>query len=193
MSQEVLNEREFELVNIVGAQLASNQRDLSRQMNLSLGMTNMILRRLIAKGYIRIQQLNQRKAQYILTPKGFTEKMRKSIKYTLKTIHSISLIKNRLRTSILHFYGQGVREFGILGVSDFALLIEMAIKELGLADCRLTYINQWSQQISNGVLLICKEDVVVEGNGSLQVVNLVHELSKDNVFLQKDENEFIKQ
>ena len=183
MPQEVLNEREFELVNIVGAELAVNQRDLSRQLNVSLGMTNMLLRRLIAKGYIRIQQLNQRKVQYLLTPKGFAEKMRKSVKYTLKTINSISLIKNRLRDIILKLYGQGTREFGILGVSDFALLIGMVVQELGLTDCRLNYISEWSQQIAGGVLLVCKEDVIVEGSDSLQVINLVHELSKDNLLV----------
>ena len=183
MAQEVLNEREFELVNIVGTQLAQNQRDFSRQMDLSLGMTNMLLRRLIAKGYIRIQQLNQRKVQYILTPKGFTEKMRKSVKYTLKTINSITLIKNNLRDIVLKLYGEGAREFGILGVSDFALLIEMVIKERGLTDCRLHYFNDWSGQMSSGVLLICKEDVNIEGTDSLRMVNLVHELSKDNLLL----------
>ncbi|MDE2028516.1 MAG: winged helix-turn-helix transcriptional regulator, partial [Candidatus Omnitrophica bacterium] len=86
-----LDEREFELVNIVGAQLAANQREISRQMNLSLGMTNMLLRRLISKGYIRIKQLNKKKTEYLLTPKGFSEKLRKSVKYTLKTINSIGL------------------------------------------------------------------------------------------------------
>lgn len=179
MPQELLNEREFELVNIVGAQLAKNQRDLSKQMNVSLGMTNMILRHLIAKGYIRIQQLTSRKVQYILTPKGFTEKMRKSVKYTLKTINSISLIKARLRDIISNLYAQGQREFWVFGASDLALLIEMVVKELRLSDCRLHYINQWLGQTSSGVLLICKEDVAVAGNGALQVVNVVHELAKD--------------
>ena len=79
MKKEVLEEREFELVNIIGADLGSNQRDLSRQLDLSLGMTNMLIRRLIAKGFIRIEQLNKRKMRYILTPQGFSEKMRKSI------------------------------------------------------------------------------------------------------------------
>src|SRR5271154_7411512 len=96
MDNNSLNEHEFELVNIIGAQLAANQRDLSYQMNLSLGMTNMVLRRLVTKGYIRIKQLDRRKVEYILTPKGFAEKMRKSVKYTLKTISSIGLIKKQL-------------------------------------------------------------------------------------------------
>ncbi|MCK5082590.1 MAG: winged helix-turn-helix transcriptional regulator, partial [Candidatus Omnitrophica bacterium] len=91
MPKEVLDEREFELVNIIGAELGSNQRDLSRQMDLSLGLTNMLIRRLVTKGFIRISQLNQRKVKYVLTPKGFAEKMRKSVKYTFKTVVSIGL------------------------------------------------------------------------------------------------------
>ena len=89
--EDSLNEREFELVNIVGAELGANQRDLSKKMDISLGMTNMLIRRLVSKGYIRIRQLNKKKTQYILTPKGFTEKYLKSVRYTLKTIRSIGL------------------------------------------------------------------------------------------------------
>ena len=63
MPKDTLNEREFELINIIGSNLGSNQRDLSRQLDLSLGLTNMLIRRLVAKGFIRISQLNKRKVQ----------------------------------------------------------------------------------------------------------------------------------
>ena len=43
MPKEVLDEREFELINIIGAEIGANQRRLSRLMDLSLGMTNMLL------------------------------------------------------------------------------------------------------------------------------------------------------
>jgi DNA-binding MarR family transcriptional regulator len=52
-----VDEHEFELINIIGTQLAPNQRDLSRQMDLSLGMTNMLIHRLLTKGYIRVRAL----------------------------------------------------------------------------------------------------------------------------------------
>src|ERR1700692_1350078 len=94
-----------------------NERELSRQMNLSLGMTNMLLRRLVTKGYIRIQQLDSRKVGYFLTPKGFAEKMRKSVKYTLKTINSIGLIKKQLLDILGGLYAKGHRKFYILGDS----------------------------------------------------------------------------
>src|SRR5476651_1831372 len=104
-----LNEREFELVNIIGAQLVANQRAISRQLNLSLGMTNLLLKRLVTKGYIRIKQLDRRKVEYILTPIGFSEKMRKSVRYTIKTITSISLVKKCFKEILGKTYAQGER------------------------------------------------------------------------------------
>src|SRR3990167_4980198 len=129
MPTEKLSEREFELVNIVGAQLALNQRDLSRHMDLSLGAINMLVRRLVTKGHIRTRQLNKRKVEYLLTPQGFAEKMRKSIKYTLKTINSIGLIKARIQDILLDLCKSGARDFFIVGKSDLSLLIEMAAKD----------------------------------------------------------------
>ena len=180
MSKDILNEREFELVNIVGAKLGSNQRDLSQLMNLSLGMVNILIRRLIAKGYIRINQLNKRKVDYLLTPKGFAEKMSKSVKYALKTIHSIGIIKNSLKESLSQVVQQGQRDFVILGESDFAILVEMVLKEI----CHDTYTVSHIQEIPstkvNAVLLICKElNGTPLGANKENSINLVAELAKN--------------
>ncbi len=181
MAKDFLDEREFELVNIVGGQLSANQRDLSRQMNLSLGMTNILLRRLVSKGYIRIKQLNQRKMQYLLTTKGFSEKMRKSVKYTLKTINSIALIKSRLNEIILNLYRQGHREFYVIATSDFELLLKMILEERKSDHMQFHFLHEGHDHINKGILLICKEYVNVASTEALQVVNVVHELSKDNL------------
>jgi DNA-binding MarR family transcriptional regulator len=175
--QDPLNEREFELVNIVGAELADNQRDLSRHMNLSLGMTNMVLRRLITKGYIRIKQLDRRKVEYILTPKGFAEKMRKSVKYTLKTIHSIGLIKNNLFSILKPLHDEGIRKFYILGESDLAALIEIVFKENSLNDYTLAHIKDKSEAPKDGAILICTEEVEGTSPNGQRVINVLESLA----------------
>lgn len=179
MSQDNLNEREFELINIIGANLALSQRDLSRRMDMSLGMTNMIIRRLIAKGYIRIRQLNKRKVEYILTPKGFTEKTHKSIKYTLKTINSIGLIKERLKKIIRELYEAGNRRFYLLGESDLVVLVEMAFRDNALNDCEVARIKEVPPTSLDGILLICKEQVVVSDQYKEKAVDFITELAKD--------------
>lgn len=178
-----LNEREFELVNIVGGQLANSQRDFSRQMNISLGMTNMLLRRLVSKGYIRIRQLNKKKTEYLLTPKGFSEKMRKSVKYTIKTITSISLIKKRFKDKLTEAYAQGARIFYVLGESDFAFLVEVALKELNLGSFKVHYIKEIPVTPLDGMLCICKEGVELPQEEQKNI-NLIRELAEDTEFTQ---------
>jgi predicted transcriptional regulator len=173
-----MDEREFELVNIIGADLGANQRDLSRQMNLSLGLTNMLVGRLITKGYIRIKQLNKKKVEYILTPKGFAEKMQKSVKYTLKTIDSIGLIKRRLADVLTEAWEAGHRKFYILGASDLSGLIEIVLKEKFKTGYEIVHVSEITSAMTEGVVLICREDTVVDVAG-VKTLDLIHELAKD--------------
>ncbi len=175
-----MDEREFELINILGDDIGPNQRALSRHMNLSLGMINMLIRRLISKGYIRIEQLNKRKVQYILTPKGFSEKMQKSVKYTMKTISSIGLIKNRVKEVMLDLYKEGVRDFHYFGNPDINILVEMVFREEFDGDCSFFVRNEIPKETINGVLLICKEGVTEESLALHKHVDLVKELAKEN-------------
>lgn len=185
MSIDLLNEREFELVNIVGAQLGSNQRDLSRHMDLSLGSINMLPRRLIAKGYIRTKQLNNRKVKYLLTPKGFAEKMRKSVNYTCKTLSSIGLIKEKIKDVLIGLHGKGERSLIIFGKSDLALLVEIVSRELNLIDLTIIYTDEVPQDGTAGILMVCKEDVVIPRQETIKSVDLIHELAKDSCFINQ--------
>jgi DNA-binding MarR family transcriptional regulator len=179
----MLDEREFELVNIVGSEIASNQRDLSRHINLSLGQTNMLLRRLITKGYIRISKLDKRRVKYLLTPQGLAEKMDKSVKYTLRTISSISLIKERLKDLLKEIHAKGERHFFILGESDLASLVEMAMHELSFTDCSLTRVKDVPADSAVGTVLVCQEDVF-DSVVATNKIDLIHELAKDSVLLK---------
>ncbi|MCK5214162.1 MAG: winged helix-turn-helix transcriptional regulator [Candidatus Omnitrophica bacterium] len=179
MPNNTLDEREFELINIIGAEMAFSQRDLSQKINLSLGATNMLIRRLISKGYIRLRQLDNRKVSYILTPKGFMEKTRKAVKYTLKTINSLGLIKGGIKDIVSKLYDNGIRSFIVVGKSDFATVIEIVFKELNLNDYHIEYVDVVPVKKVEGIVLICKEDVTEADYGFDNAVNLVQELARD--------------
>ena len=178
-----MDEQEFELINIIGGQLGSNQRELSRLLELSLGQTNMLIKRLATKGYIRISQLNKRKVQYLLTPKGFAEKMKKSIKYTLKTINSLSLIKGKIKEIVAALYEKGERKFIVVGNSDLAMMIDMVVKEMNFQDYSLTHIEGAPTEKVDGTILICKENITIDKDLANQVVDFIHELARDDRFL----------
>lgn len=176
-----MNEREFELINIIGQEIGANQRDISRMMDMSLGMVNMLIRRLISKGYIRIEQLNQRKVQYLLTPKGFSEKMSKSIRYTVKTINSISLIKNQLIDLFRDLYAKGHRNFYVYSEPDLMMVINKAFHELPMKDAQIFKVDVIPQENIDGILLLGKEDVLTSQLGNFEYVDLIHEISKETI------------
>lgn len=174
-----MEEREFELINIIGRTLGANQRILSRQMNLSLGMTNMLIRRLVTKGYIRIRQLNKRKIEYLLTSKGFTEKMHKSVKYTLKTINSIGLIKRSLSGVLQRVKAQGVQKAYILGGVDVAGLIEMVVREEFGETFKTVQVETILPSMKDGIILVCRENVSADALKDYNSMNVLEELAKN--------------
>jgi len=53
-----------------------SQRDLSKKLNLALGLVNSYLKNLVSKGYVTISAIPAKRYTYYLTPKGFSEKTR---------------------------------------------------------------------------------------------------------------------
>ena len=70
----------FRVLRVLQEHPTITQRELAKQLGVSLGATNYVLRSLMAKGVIKIQnfQANRKKLAYvyILTPHGIAEKLR---------------------------------------------------------------------------------------------------------------------
>jgi len=55
-----------------------SQRELSRKLNLSLGLVNTFLRRLVNKGYFKMTTMPRNRVKYFLTPEGLARKSRRA-------------------------------------------------------------------------------------------------------------------
>lgn len=55
-----------------------SQRSLARSVGIALGLTNLLVRRLVRKGCVRIIQIRPNRVRYLLTPTGIAEKARMS-------------------------------------------------------------------------------------------------------------------
>ncbi|MBA7506740.1 hypothetical protein ES706_05445 [subsurface metagenome] len=117
---ERIEDYEFKIIDEIGKDLNTTQRKISRQIGLSLGMTNLIMKRLIAKGYVKVKELSRRNVQYILTPRGFTEKVKKTHRYLLRTIDTLKTVKEKIQDTVLEHYENGEKNFTILGRGELA-------------------------------------------------------------------------
>jgi len=61
-------EHEYRVLNHLQENEITTQRKISSNTGLSLGAVNLLLKKMVRKGLIKVEKLNARTVRYILTP-----------------------------------------------------------------------------------------------------------------------------
>jgi len=96
----------------------TNQRIIAEEVGLSLGMVNLLIKKLVGKGYIKIKRINKRRIFYYLTPTAIEEKTKKTYQFLKRTVKTLGMIKMKIREKILQKYEDGYTSFNIVHHSD---------------------------------------------------------------------------
>jgi len=106
------------LFNSVESRPNINQRQLARDLDVSLGLTNTYFQRVLKKGWIRAQQVRPRRWLYFITPKGVLEKSRLSLSYLHRTLSSFRELKSKGDEHLRFLSKKGVRGIHLCGEND---------------------------------------------------------------------------
>ena len=69
--------RTLKILEKVDNGMSPSQRDLAGDLNISLGLVNSFIKRLVKKGFVKITTIPKKRIKYILTPRGAAEKTRR--------------------------------------------------------------------------------------------------------------------
>jgi len=108
------------------------QRELARAASLSLGMTNMLLKRFIEKGWVTIRRINPRNIQYLVTPEGVKEIAARTFRYFKRTITNVSVYKALVAALIAAKKREGYSGVLLAGPSDLEFIVEYACQKYEL-------------------------------------------------------------
>jgi len=111
-----------------------SQRELSRRLNLSLGLVNTFLKRLVTKGYFKVKTMPQNRVKYFLTPKGLARKSRLTVKYLQYSVNFYKEIKTLLLSKYKAMESNGLDSILFFGAGEVA---ELAYLYLQLTRIRL--------------------------------------------------------
>ena len=114
-----------------------SQRELSRRMNISLGLVNTFLKRLVSKGYFKVKAMPRNRVKYYLTPKGLAEKSKLTVDYLRYSVNFYRDIKNLLLNRFREMEGKDIRSILFYGTGEVA---ELAYLYLQLSNIRLVGI-----------------------------------------------------
>lgn len=109
-----------------------SQRELAKAIHMSLGMTNVLVRRLTQKGLILIKRVSPRNVTYVLTPDGVNELARRAYRYLKKTMRQVVDYKESIVSAVSEAKDRGFARIGLLGESDMDFIIEYAAQRSGL-------------------------------------------------------------
>ncbi|MBA7510291.1 hypothetical protein ES705_02267 [subsurface metagenome] len=165
---------EFKIIDEIGKDLNTTQRRISHQIGLSLGMTNLIMKRLIAKGYVKVKGLDRRRVQYILTPRGFAEKVKKTHRYLLRSIDTLKKVKEKIQDTVLEYYEKGERNFTILGKGELADIVEISLRDMEKKDLQYSRARTPEEINSKGsIILLADRNIQKRNNRYLNILEAI--------------------
>ncbi len=106
-----------------------SQRELAKELNISLGLVNSFIKRLVRKGYFKITNIQKNRVKYILTPKGVAEKTRLTYKYIQYSYQFYREARRKLSNLFNDLESQGIRRIILYGANDFSEIAYLSIQE----------------------------------------------------------------
>ncbi len=121
--------RTLKILEKVANESTPSQRDLARDLNISLGLVNSFIKRLAKKGYFKIGHLPKNRIRYILTPRGVTEKSRLTYEYIRHSFEFYRETRQMLRDLYAELETQGVRRIVFYGAGDLAEIAYLSLQQ----------------------------------------------------------------
>lgn len=85
-----------QILTEIDAGQAVTQRALSRKLGIALGLTNLLVRRVIQKGWVKVTHLKANRVAYFITPTGLAEKGRLTQAYFDNTLRLYTETRSRI-------------------------------------------------------------------------------------------------
>jgi len=108
------------------------QRTLSSRLGVALGLVNTYIKRFAKKGYTKITNIPPNRVKYILTPKGFSEKVRLTYEYMRYSIDYFKDTRLRIDNIYRKMIAAGVKDLLIWGDGEIAELSYISMRGLPL-------------------------------------------------------------
>ncbi len=125
--------RELTLLENIENDPDVNQSTLATQLGVAVGTVNWHLKRLIAKGYVKVKRAERKKLRYIITPEGIALRARLAVDYVERSFTLYRRVRQRVREHITQVQKSGHDRIRIVGKGDVADICLLTCLEQNIA------------------------------------------------------------
>jgi DNA-binding MarR family transcriptional regulator len=108
------------------------QASLATLLGVAVGTVNWHLKRLVAKGYVKVKRAERRKLRYIITPEGIALRTRLTVDYIEQSLLLYRRIRFRVRELLTDVKRAGYESICIDGEGDVADICRLTCLEQGV-------------------------------------------------------------
>ena len=106
------------------------QASLATRLGVAVGTVNWHLKRLIAKGYVKVKRAQRKKLRYIITPEGIALRARLTISYIENSMELYRSVREQARQALLQVRTAGHNRVVIEGQGDIADVCRLTCLEM---------------------------------------------------------------
>ncbi len=117
----------------IGQNPDATQASLAAQLGVAVGTINWHLKRLIAKGYVKVRRVERRKLRYIITPEGLALRARLTLDYINSSFQLYRLVRERVAEAVGELRAAGYSCVRLEGEGDVADVCRLTCLEHGVA------------------------------------------------------------
>ncbi|HVN56313.1 MAG TPA: winged helix-turn-helix transcriptional regulator [Anaerolineaceae bacterium] len=111
----------------------ATQASLAAQLGVAVGTVNWHLKRLIAKGYVKVRRAERRKLRYIITPEGISLRAYLTLDYIQNQFRLYRATRERVQGLLDEVRLAGFDQVNLLGDGDVADICRLTCLEQGIA------------------------------------------------------------
>jgi DNA-binding MarR family transcriptional regulator len=125
--------RELALLENIERDPDITQASLATQLGVAVGTVNWHLKRLIAKGYVKIKRAQRKKLRYIITPDGIALRARLTVDYIEQQFFLYHNTRLRVKEHLEKVRQAGYDRIRLIGDGDVADICRLSCLEQGMA------------------------------------------------------------
>ena len=129
---DVEDRRNLQALAAIAEDEQITQRHLANKLGIALGLTNIYLKRLVRKGYVKCVNVQSNRLRYLLTPTGIAEKTRLTYEFMEYSLFLYRQVRQHLRAVLQSAVQENRRRIAIHGTGEAAELAYLSVAELGL-------------------------------------------------------------
>ena len=127
------NTRALEMLTHIEANPDINQVTLADELGVAVGTINWHLKRMIAKGYVKVKRAQRKKLRYIITPEGIALRAALTVDYIKNSFNLYRQVRERTDVCLQQLQDAGYESVNVLGEDEVAEVVRLTCLEQGVA------------------------------------------------------------